>query len=55
MSEVEPTPVEQSGQTYFLVDLLTNSKALDAAVRPVKGSGSMSLSKAVGFTVDVSF
>ena len=48
--------MDQSGRTYFLVDLVTNSKALDAAVHPAKGSGSMSsLTKAVGFTVDVSF
>ncbi len=55
VSAIQPTPVVQSGQTYFLVDLLTNSKALDAAVRSDKAAPHPSASPPVGFTVDVSF
>jgi hypothetical protein len=57
VSEIQPAPVVQSGETYFLVDLLINSKALDAAVHSGKGSGSDPRTAAppVGFSVDVSF
>ncbi len=57
VSEIQPAPVVQSGETYFLVDLLINSKALDAAVHSRKGSGSdpHTASPPVGFSVDVSF
>jgi arylsulfatase A-like enzyme/multidrug efflux pump subunit AcrA (membrane-fusion protein) len=54
VSAIQPTPVVQSGQTYFLVHLLTNSKTLDAAVRSDKAD-SHSSTPPVGFTVDVSF
>lgn len=54
VTKIEPTPVTQSGQTYFLVDL--EAKSQDIADM-LKGSGSSrsTLTSAVGFTVDVSF
>ncbi len=59
VSQIQPSPVVQSGETYFLVHLLINSKALEAAAHSAKKSGSGSDPKApsppVGFTVDVSF
>jgi arylsulfatase len=55
VSQIEPTPVTQSGQTYFLVELLTKSQALDALFHGSGKSSNASLTGAVGFTVDVSF
>ena len=57
VSAIQPAPVVQQGETYFLVDLLISSKALDDAVHTSKHAGSdpPAASPPVGFTVDVSF
>ena len=55
VSQIEPTPVTQSGQTYFLVDLITRSKAVGKLARHADQSGVLTGDQTVGFTVDVSF
>jgi arylsulfatase len=55
VTQIEPTPVTQSGQTYFLVELITTARAAPA---PKKGSSAPADPPAppqVGLTVDVSF
>jgi arylsulfatase A-like enzyme/multidrug efflux pump subunit AcrA (membrane-fusion protein) len=47
VAQIEPTPVTQSGQTYYLVDLVTTGKAA--------GGRSAAPAPRVGLTVDVSF
>ncbi len=56
VTQIEPTPVSQAGQTYFLVDLVTPSKALGALNHGRHGSGTLTATTpTVGLTVDVSF
>lgn len=57
VSQIERTPVVQSGQTYFRVDLVTTAKgANELAYRPdASGTQTAAGSAMVGFTVDVSF
>ncbi len=56
VTQIEPTPVVQAGQTYFLVDLVTPSKGLHAQDHGAHGGGRpSSTGPTVGLTVDVSF
>ncbi len=56
VTQIEPTPVSQTGQTYFLVDLVTPSKAIGALDRGSHRSGTLTAATpTVGLTVDVSF
>jgi len=57
VSQIQRTPVIQSGQTYFLVDLVSSSKgANELAYHPAGTATQTSAgSPMVGFTVDVSF
>ena len=58
VSRIERTPVSQSGQTYFRVDLVTTAKGAhtlaydpnNPAVTSIPTPGQLA-----GFTVDVSF
>ncbi len=56
VSQIERTPVEQSGETYFRVDLVsTSAGAHELAYHPDAAGTVSSDSPMVGFTVDVSF
>jgi len=51
---IQPTPVSQSGTTYFLVHLQPRSKALQS-LNGGTGKSSSSIARMAGFTVDASF
>lgn len=53
--QIEPTPVVQSGQTYFLVDLTAVPSDPPAAGRSGKGAADPPPDPAPGLTVNVSF
>jgi arylsulfatase len=55
VTQIEPTPVSQSGQTYYLVDLLATTKGAVAASRASRKSVDPVQPPRVGLTVDVSF
>lgn len=56
VTQIEPTPVTQSDQTYFLVDLETPAKALGSLDRSAKRAGTLAANTPTdGLTVDVSF
>jgi arylsulfatase len=56
VSQIQRTPVEQSGETYFLVDLTSATKGADElAYHPDAADESAPGSPMVGFTVDVDF
>ncbi len=56
VSQIERTPVIQSGQTYFRVDLVSSSKGASELAFRASTTGSRSQgSPMVGFTVDVTF
>ena len=52
--EIEPVPVTQSGETYFLVDLQASSGSL-ASVTHTTGTAKPPSDRMVGLTADVSF
>ncbi len=56
VSEIERTPVVQSGETYFLVDLVDTSKGAHELAYQPDSSGTVAPGgPMVGFSVDVSF
>jgi hypothetical protein len=56
VSQIERTPVMQSGQTYFRVDLVSSAKSADEfAYHPDAIGAPAPGSPMVGFTVDVNF
>ena len=56
VSQIERTPVDQSGETYFRVDLVSTSKdANELAYHPDASGSPAPGSPMVGFTVDVAF
>ena len=56
VSQIERTPVIQSGETYFRVDLVSSSKdANELAYHPDASGSPAAGSPMVGFTVDVAF
>ncbi|MGA2835434.1 MAG: sulfatase-like hydrolase/transferase [Acidimicrobiales bacterium] len=56
VSQIERTPVIESNETYFRVDLISSSKDADElAYHPDSSGNPMPGSPMVGFTVDVSF
>jgi len=57
VSQIERTPVVQSGETYFRVDLVSSSRNADELAYQTDATGTQvsTGSPMVGFTVDVSF
>jgi multidrug resistance efflux pump len=55
VTQIQPTPVTQSGQTYFLVDLVTTSKAAPSRTKGSRTLADPPAPAQVGLTVDVSF
>jgi arylsulfatase A-like enzyme/multidrug efflux pump subunit AcrA (membrane-fusion protein) len=55
VTQIEPTPVTQSGQTYFLVDLVTTANAAPSRKRGSPSPADPPAPTQVGLTVDVSF
>ncbi len=55
VTQVEPSPVTVSGETYFLVDLATPLRATRTPARSTGGTATLAASQTIGYTVDVSF